>query len=273
MSLRTEVNGFTDQLLQSAFSGNWRSLAVPGHQPLFDDIGAQLMAVEHGEPQLVPARLRLATCLACLPSLQTVARSERHGKSVAIEVFDNLQLLSERILAVPTLHPRTLEKEKVSVRTRNGISGQLGETAVLGLIWWSIAQELRDTRTYALPATRQEDAGHRRHEGYRAGTYIIMRVSGAKDKQLIQVKTRASAEQKAAINRYHPDIAIVLIRDLFEGHHSGPRGLLRSLVSGRRDKLVPLSAQLEHRLQQARDRSEYHTGYRPEQKPDNQHTM
>lgn len=257
------MDSFSDKVLESAFSGNWQPLATIGQRP-FEDISAELLEDVISNPRFAVAGIRLATCLACLPSLQTVARSEGHTQDTAVAVSDNLQFLSDTILATPELESAALESFGREIQGR--VRGQLGETAVLGLIWWSTAHDLRDPRTYALPTTRQEDDGGPRRDGYKVGADIIMRVNGHGNKQLIQVKASAPPEEQIAINRYHPDVAVVVIKDLLADYHSGPRGLLRILQTDDRDQLVVINERLEQRLQHTRDRSQYYKTYRAREK-------
>lgn len=216
---------------------------------LLEDWGAastDATSVAHG--------MRLAAIYSCLPSLETVARSETHDFSVALQVSDNLQDLSGHLGSDEFLDA-SLERP---ARQKAIIIGHLSEIAVLGAMWWGIANGYRDERSYIVPSNAQLDMGRTKDDRKLAADLVYHR-SGTKDKQLIQVKTNGSTPAvKRKLRRYHPELAVVAINDL-GGSLKGPIPLLRGVATGRRGLLEAANQKIDAALEAADQRR---IGYR-----------
>lgn len=258
----SQLNVHTDELMSIASPG--RREASGQDLIVLDMLSQQLgeLVTESltTETQYIPQGLRAATVLACGPSLRTVARSEEHTQTIAMEVFNNLHILSSMIL-----NDRSLGAEAILKRdgwdVKKHTVGQWSEIGVLECIWWAIAHGLRDERGYAWPASRQLDSGYRRKDGLSLATDIVVFEPDRKEPIPVQVKT---AEEDRS--DYHPEIAFVVVSKLLEGELLRPRGLLNHLVrhnndSNRRLGLINYSA-IDEELSRARQaRDEAKQGY------------
>ena len=252
-----QMNDLSSELIQNALEGESRMVA--GIRTQSQALTSQLIEVwRRANYPLIPASLRLAGSLACIPSLVTVANSRVHTQATATEVTDNFQTLSSSVLDTRCLGRKALCRLPPEDRTRPRIAGQLSEMGILGVLWWSIANGLREEGTYALPTTRVEDEGEVR-DGYHTGTDIIVYEGIGDERHKVQVKT--SPPQDTDKNSYYPGITVVAVTNLVDSkgkHLKGPRSLLDFLTSGNGDDLTTINDQLDERFERAKDRANRH---------------
>ena len=258
--LAKEMNAYASTLIEATA----RSPYPPG----------QLSRVETHEPALsralaenwtsniypaIPASIRMAGTLACLPSLVNVASRRPHAHYIAAQVFDNFRTLSQKILTTSCLDTKeVLDNLGQADDTPRRIAGQLSETALLGAIWWSIANDCRPEDTFALPTSRDEDVGHTDMDGFLTGVDIKIQSTSNSDAQLIQVKASTTRHTQSHYldNPYSPGIAVVPIRQLRDrrGQALSPRRLLRLVASESDTDLFAVNLQVDERLERAHER-------------------
>jgi hypothetical protein len=192
-----------------------------------------------------------------------VASQRPHAHYIAAKVFDNFRTLSQRILTTTCLDTKELLNHLGREDdTPRKIAGQLSETALLGAIWWSIANDCRPEDTFALPTSRDEDVGYRDADGFLTGVDIKMQSATNSDAQLIQVKTSTTRHRQAhhVDNPYSPGIAIVPIRQLRDrrAHPLSPRRLLWLIASESDADLFAVNLQIDERLERAQERRTQH---------------
>ncbi len=247
MHLSVDYLQLPDQLLAVAFPHPLhRESKGQKLQPLQQKAATLLLESWEYEPNYTVPGIHLATVYSCLPSINTVASSKTHDIDIARAVTANLQDLTDHIFSANIIagldqHPQKME-----------VIGKLSETAILGTLWWGIANGYRDARSYMLPSTRQEDHGISK-DGYLRGTDIIMRHSGVKGRQLIQVKTTLETEKNCA--RYHPEVAILTPAELTWLPSKGPRKLLKALSENEHSVLADANYKADVVLQETRDRA------------------
>src|SRR5579884_4029785 len=176
---------YPDRLVDLAFNARQAPLnqKLESFYDLAADISEMVVANWQPDSQLLVSSFRASAFLSTLPSLENVARSEPQTIDTAREVSDRFKHLSQKILAKELIYPIASRGRQNPV-FRGEINGQMAEIGVLGVIWWGIAHEKWPEKTYALPATRKQDA-KRLKDGYSLATDIIVRESGPKKRQLI----------------------------------------------------------------------------------------
>jgi hypothetical protein len=258
--LAKEMNAYASTLIESTAHnpyppGQLRS--VEAHEPAMSRALAENWTSDIYPA--IPASIRLAGTLACIQSLVNVASQRPHAHYIAAKVFDNFRTLSRRILTTPCLDTNQLfsylgRKDKTPGR----IAGQLSETALLGAIWWSIANDCRPEDTFALPTSRDEDVGYRDRDGFLTGVDIKMQSTTNSNTQLIQVKTSTNRHGRShhVDNPYSPGIAIVPIRQLRDrrGRSLSPRHLLWLVANESDADLLAVNLQIDERLERAHER-------------------
>jgi hypothetical protein len=209
-----------------------------------------------------PHYLKVAKIVACLPSLVAVSESRPQTQSIARQVSSNFQYLADHILYTPSLTPDSLSDMDEEHRTRRRTIGELSEIGVLGALWWSVANDLRDSETYPLPTTRAEDSGRIKKEGYNTGTDIIMRTSGSKEGQALQVKTKIGPDSIMKVRRYHPDIAVVALSNILisDTEYLSYR-LLSILISDDSKQLTAINGRVDDAVEEARAKAVIHQNY------------
>jgi hypothetical protein len=246
------LDTYSDRLMTAAFSSTpeTASKQLERLDAMSQNIGALVVQSWTSETSHLHRGLRAATFLACLPSLRTTAGLKAHTQAIATEVASNFEELSTTILTSPDLKPETI-KTRAGRETFKDSVGQLSEIGVLGVLWWGIAHGLRHERSFALPATKQEDSGFRIKEGLSLATDIILRETNRK-KLPIQVKTTATPER---ISLYHPEIAFVALSQLMGEDHPNPRRLLSFLAEYDNRQLGAVHSRLEILLCQAEEKT------------------
>src|ERR1700683_2964989 len=100
--LLQDLDYHSDQLISTAFTGNYETgERVAKLQAMAESIGTLVTQSWEYSTEYLRQGLRASSFLACMPSLETVARSQPHSLAVASEVSNNFQLLSKQILATP----------------------------------------------------------------------------------------------------------------------------------------------------------------------------
>lgn len=256
--LSDQMNAYSSSLLESATQSDFSGLAklrrVELHEPAFTKA-----LVSNWTPevyQAIPASIRLASTLACIQSLVTVASQRPHANYVASRVFNNFQSLSQNLLANRSLSRRELDNYfgDNSVIPRR-IVGQLSETAILGALWWSIANDSRPEDLYALPTTKYEDIGTRDAQGFSTGVDIKLKRTGEVEADRIQAKT-STLRHNYSVD-YAPGIAVVPVTQLLTSRGErlkGPRQLLDFIAYENCTELSLINKQIDDRLERARIR-------------------
>lgn len=204
-----------DGLLQAAFPPEGISSfeRLEEHEEIRQEIGSLLLDNWEDADYVTPRGLRAAVNFACAPSTEHVIRSQTHTRDIAEEVAANLTDLSQHIVSTPGFSQGQVWERPNSRK----IVGTLSETAILSSLWWGVAHGYYDESNYVLPVTAKQDASVIEN-GYHTGIDLIMRKSGERKRQLIQVKNSlASYERHSPYRVYRPDIAIMtpqlLLRD------------------------------------------------------------
>lgn len=212
----------------------------------WSDRSADATSVAHG--------IKLAAIYSCLPSLETVARSEQHSFGTALQVSDSLQDASEHLSStefLDSLHERRF-------RERALIIGHMSELAVLGAMWWGIANGYRDARSYIVPSNAQLDMGREKDDRQLAADLVLHR-GGAKGNQLIQVKSSDSQIARRKLRRYHPEVAVVTASTLLAGGGlKGPIPLLKGVAAGHQGLLATANQKIDAQLETADQRQIEH---------------
>jgi hypothetical protein len=246
LSSRQSYSQLPDQLLGTAFDTDNNQavdeLAAHGEK-------ARDLLVESWDSldEYVADGFRLATMYACLPSLERVAHSRPQSIEVAQQVSTNLQ----DICGYATADDFTERAYRRPAQRK--LIGQLSELAVLGTLWWGVASGYRDSRTYILPATRQQDQGYEKDD-YNLATDLILRQSGSRQKSLIQVKSSDSAITKRKELFYHPQLAVVVASELADTPTRAPFPLLQALTRNHRPMLEAANKRIDTTLQTAKQR-------------------
>lgn len=204
-----------DGLLQTAFppEGVSSFVRLEEHEEIRQEIGSLLLGNWEDADYVTPRGLRAAVNFACAPSTEHVIRSQTHTRSVAERVAVNLADLSQHIVSTPSLSEDLVRERPNS----NYIVGALSETAIISSLWWGIAHGCYDESNYVLPVTVKQDTSPIEN-GYHTSIDLIMRKSGERKRQLIQVKNSlVSYERHSPYRVYRPDIALMtpqlLLRD------------------------------------------------------------
>src|ERR1017187_1613708 len=119
------AESYSDHLIRFAFSDNPENNTRV--KALGRDLGRLVVESWDAEDCYAPDTLRIAKVVACLPSLETVARSKTHTRPVAKRVTVNFHDLAERILYTPSLEPYALKDVDEEGRTFRETKGQLSE--------------------------------------------------------------------------------------------------------------------------------------------------
>ncbi len=253
---------YSNQLLQFTFSE--KSDNSTRVQALGEGLGRLVTESWDMDGWYAPHTLKAAKHVACLPSLRTVANSETHTQAVASEVATNFRHLAEDILYTPSLSPRALHMTDPDGPVAKGVIGELSEIGALGAMWELIARGLRGEKTYVLPTTLEQDSGRIKKDGFNIGTDIIMRTSGGtKDRRLMQVKTKLSRRNAAAINRYYPEMILIILSELVGRRERFPSyKLLGILQSGDDKQLTAINERVEDSIIRADARTKVHEGHK-----------
>ena len=236
-----------ETLLQTAFQAEGLSRAARLERLEHAGDRAANLLLENWEssPERAVRGIRLASVYGCAPSLDKVVRSEPHDFATAVEVSDNIQDICQHLAARGVIDSLLKSKERVTV------VGQLSELAVLGTMWWGVANGQRDERTYIVPSTIQEDNGRQKDDRQLASD-LILRQAGKKHRY-IQVKTADSPITRRKMRyHYHPELAVVIASKLGAGTARGPIPLLRAVAEGRPSFLEKANQQIDTTLEQAK---------------------
>lgn len=244
---------FADQLLTAPLSGRRLDRlqlmqvaeANPSaQQQLMDTWGDCKIAA-------LPDMFVLSGVLNCLPSLVTLGADRPHTNEVAQTVNSNMAYLAEGILTIKRLEAHLIGRLNSANRMR--LSGRMGELGVLGALWWSVANGMRDPATYILPTTSDKDASDN-DRLYVTGVDMIMHLPGG-IQQPIQAKTRATARRLQ--EDYQPGIAVINLRELTDAKGvslTGARHLLHLLKIGDQKALGAINKQINLKLIRATKR-------------------
>lgn len=218
----------SDGLLEAAFAPEGISsyVRLETHEEVLQEIGWTLLHNWEDADFITPQGLRLAVNFACAPSTEHVIRSQTHSHSIAEKVDANLTELSKHILSTPSL----TEENVWERRNSNNIRGAISELAILGTLWRGIVQGHYDDSSYVLPTTAVQDASTI-EVGYYTGADLIMRKSGVKKRQLIQVKNNITSYERYEPYRvYRPDIAMLTPQTLLNDSSANAYALLQALA-------------------------------------------
>ena len=250
-----EYNSVPEDLLQTTFSteGLSRLQRLDRIQQLSERAAGLLLEGWEDNPAYTRHALHLGALYACVPSLEAVARSTPHDASIAERVTISLQefgqyLASDHFLDIA--HQRDEDRQETI--------GQLSEIAVLGTMWWGVANGYRNERSYVLPATYQENQG-RDKDDYWLATDMVLRRTGSREKQPIQVKTNDTSpitKRKKAL--YHPSLAVVAASAISSPPAKGPVQLLRAFAQNRDIELRKANEKIDEELEAARQRGIRH---------------
>lgn len=144
------------------------------------------------EPDNQAATLRGATVLATIPSLLAVSAGRPHNHPIAVGVSDEFTSIAEYI-----------QKNRITGENNQKICGQLSETAIMGLLWWGVANGYDSPQSWARTSTTKEDMGT--CDGLRNGVDIVYHDKTQGKRQLVQVKTTRGYSS----NGYSPNIKVV----------------------------------------------------------------
>lgn len=165
------------------------------------------------DPVLTVPFLRAGTTLACQPSMLARVKKEKHGREIAENVVENLRDHYGRVIGSEICDwQESKEREDYT-----DIRGCLSEMAILGTIWWGIANRKRfSPDTYMLPATKERDLAYI-YDGRRRGIdFILGNARGVQNH--IQVKSDKELDDGLP---YTDDTLIIEPRDL----RRPPRGV------------------------------------------------
>jgi len=258
-ALSNQMNAFSSSLIEQAETGLRAQEPLKRLETVEPAISGALVAnwTSIIYPA-VPASIRMASTLACAPSLVAVASEQPHNREIATRVYANFRKLSQQILS-----SRCLSRSEISnhygrtSQIDRLICGQLSETAVLGAIWWSIANGKRSVDNFALPTKAAEDKGVLDDNGFKTGVDIKIHSIKEGEPQLIQVKTSNWRHESTADNPYAPGIAVIPVIKLRNDHQrqlNSPRRLLDYIVNGSYAHLAAINQQIDERLERANNR-------------------
>lgn len=244
-----QYNSVPESLLRTTFSpeGLSQSQRLDRIQQLSERAAGLLLENWEDNPAYTHQTMHLGALYACIPSLEAVASSAAHSVSIAQRVTENLQDLSLYLTSdhfLDIAHQREEDRQETI--------GQLSEIAVLGAMWWGVANGYRDERSYILPATYRENQG-RDKDDYWLATDLVLRRTGSREKQPIQVKTSdESAITKRKKATYHPALAVVAAGSISSPPTKGPVPLLRAFARNRGIELRKANEKIDEKLEAAR---------------------
>lgn len=182
-------------------------------------IAQSLFSTDIREYRFLAPGLRAASVIACLPSLETVARFEPHNLDTADRVSRRLHSLGNLLLGTSDLKPATI-RERVDWNTYANAIGQLSEIAVLSLLWWGIASGLENETCYVLPKQSVSGVGKYMRNATVLSPGLITRKSGSGKKRTVRVASTIPRAEEKRLSRDDPGMAIVNLARVF----GNPRG-------------------------------------------------
>ncbi len=214
---RSDMSIATDQVLLAPYAEN---------QPVSEKLHHLNQASRHLGELVMGAvncnehldSIKGATTLVTIPSLSKLAAGKTSDLNTAERVSREYKYLAEFVL-----------QNRLCNKDEGALTGQLSETAILGLLWWGISKGYSKQESWARPATYTEDQGS--YGGLRDGIDILYRDhSLGKTPTRIQVKTRPHS----SANRYDPCVRVIAataVADI-KSVHKAQRALYNGLAYG-----------------------------------------
>ena len=186
------IRAYCDDVMSNVFIK--KRTAAEKQQAIMDSswrLGSFILSLDK-EPNNQAAALKGSTLLATIPSLLAISSGQPHNHGIAIDVSNEFTSIAEYI-----------KKNKISGEENDKIRGQLSETAIMGLLWWGVANGYDSPQSWARTSTTKEDMGT--YDGLRNGVDIVYHDKTQGKRQLVQVKSSRGYSS----NGYAPNIKVV----------------------------------------------------------------
>lgn len=216
---KNELDTISSALIDTAFNSQGVSRAdrLSQMESISSRLGSFVLESwrenEHPESSYINA----AATLAIAPSMQRITAEKPFDNSINIDVADNFQILCEH-----------LNRSGLSRSKDPSTVGSLSEVAVMGTIWWGIANGYLQEGTHLKPSTLDQDASDR--YGKKNGFDATLCMPKQK-KVKLQIKTHQGYKKSA---QYEDDIVVVSLDMLnpCKNQSMRPNTLIRALAEG-----------------------------------------